>query len=49
MLIPVLVASALAIPAYRSYPRDVATANASFERLRKKQYNDESRAPGECR
>jgi MFS family permease len=34
MLIPVLVASALAIPAYRSYPRDVATASASVERLR---------------
>jgi hypothetical protein len=25
---------ALAIPAYRSYPRDVATAAASVERLR---------------
>jgi predicted MFS family arabinose efflux permease len=35
MLIPVLIASSLAIPAYRNYPRDVATANASVEQLRK--------------
>jgi hypothetical protein len=34
MLIPHLAASALAIPAYFSYPRDVATAAASAERLR---------------
>jgi hypothetical protein len=29
MLIPVIVASSLAIPARRTYPRDVATADAS--------------------
>jgi len=34
MLIPVVVASSLAIPAYFSYPRDVMTASASVERLR---------------
>ena len=34
MLVPVLAASALAIPAYFSYPRDVATASASVERLK---------------
>lgn len=33
MLIPVLVASALAIPAYKSYPRDMATASASAEAM----------------
>ncbi|HZD92377.1 MAG TPA: MFS transporter [Pseudolabrys sp.] len=33
MLIPVLVAASLAIPAYRTYPRDVATARASAEAL----------------
>jgi predicted MFS family arabinose efflux permease len=31
MLIPVLVASSLAIPAYKTYPRDVVTAHASAE------------------
>ncbi|HZT25223.1 MAG TPA: MFS transporter [Pseudolabrys sp.] len=36
MLIPVLAASALAIPAYMAYPRDVATASASVQRLKKK-------------
>lgn len=36
MLIPVLVAAALAIPASRSYPRDVATAAESFKRLSKR-------------
>ncbi len=36
MLIPVLAASALAIPAYFTYPRDVATASASVERLRER-------------
>jgi len=29
MLIPLLIASSLAIPARRTYPRDVATAGAS--------------------
>lgn len=33
MLIPVLIASALAIPAYFTYPRDVATAAASVQRI----------------
>ena len=33
MLIPVIVASSLAIPARRTYPRDVATADASMRRL----------------
>jgi hypothetical protein len=33
MLVPVLVASLLAIPARRTYLRDVATAGASVERL----------------
>lgn len=37
MLVPLLAASALAIPAYFSYPRDVATAAASAERLRDEQ------------
>ncbi|MEJ2435979.1 MAG: hypothetical protein P8Y53_23620, partial [Pseudolabrys sp.] len=41
MLVPVLAASALAIPAYFRYPRDVATASASVERLR------EQRQPAE--
>ncbi|HEU5017671.1 MAG TPA: MFS transporter [Pseudolabrys sp.] len=31
MLIPVLIASSLAIPAYKTYPRDVVTAHASAE------------------
>jgi MFS family permease len=35
MLLPLVAASALGIPAYRSYPRDVATAQATFERHRK--------------
>ncbi len=34
MLIPLLVAASLAIPAYKSYPRDVATAGASADALR---------------
>lgn len=34
MLIPLLVAASLAIPAYKSYPHDVATARASAEALR---------------
>jgi predicted MFS family arabinose efflux permease len=33
MLIPLLIASALAIPAYFTYPRDVATAAASVKRI----------------
>jgi hypothetical protein len=33
MLIPVIVASSFAIPARRTYPRDVATADASMRRL----------------
>jgi predicted MFS family arabinose efflux permease len=33
MLVPVVVASSLAIPARRTYPRDVATADASMRRL----------------
>lgn len=35
MLIPVLVASSLAIPARRTYPRDVATADASMQRIKR--------------
>lgn len=35
MLIPVIVASSLAIPARRTYPRDVATADASMRRLQR--------------
>ena len=34
MLIPVIVAASLAIPARRTYPRDVATADASMRRTR---------------
>jgi len=33
MLIPVLIASALAVPAMRAYPRDVATAAASVKAM----------------
>lgn len=36
MLIPVLIAAALAIPASRTYPRDVATAAESFKRISKR-------------
>ncbi len=32
MLIPLLIAGTLAVPAARSYPRDVATADASFQK-----------------
>ncbi|MGH6671327.1 MAG: MFS transporter [Xanthobacteraceae bacterium] len=35
MLIPVFVASSLAIPARRTYPRDVATADASMRRIKR--------------
>jgi MFS family permease len=35
MLIPLLIASLLAIPLRRTYPRDVATARASIEELEK--------------
>ncbi len=35
MLVPVIVASSLAIPARRTYPRDVATADASMRRLQR--------------
>lgn len=38
MLVPVFVASSLAIPAARSYPRDVATADASMQRIRQHGY-----------
>jgi predicted MFS family arabinose efflux permease len=36
MLIPVIVASAFAIPASRTYPRDVASADASMRSLRRR-------------
>jgi hypothetical protein len=32
MLIPLMIAALLAIPASRTYPRDVATAAASIQR-----------------
>lgn len=35
MLIPVLIAASLAIPARRTYPRDVATADQSMRRIRR--------------
>jgi predicted MFS family arabinose efflux permease len=46
MLIPVLIASALAIPAYFSYPRDVATAAASVQGITESRKRTEARTSG---
>lgn len=45
MLIPVLIAAALAIPASRTYPRDVATAGESVKQIRNKDGSPQERAP----
>ncbi len=43
MLIPLLIASSLAIPAHRTYPRDVATAAASVKRTAAEVRTDSAR------
>ncbi len=44
MLIPLLIASLLAIPLRRTYPRDVATARASIEELEKQRRSSPPRS-----